>query len=201
MPSHPDGRYDASSISGTHGFFCSCTSAEQRKITASQAHDRSLQDAFYALHCIAARAQNGGGKDAHVPSSRQLALPCTSATPTAACERCRPAAAERHGEHLRSRTRLVSLRNADQNAVRVLYRRRHGIERRARHHLRVHPHAKATLAHAGRDAQHRALDIPLVPAIHTRSNPPRASSAELPAVCVIRLACMSPAHRGQLTRS
>ena len=40
MPSQPDGRYDASNISGTHGFFCSCTSAAQKKATVWGKHRR-----------------------------------------------------------------------------------------------------------------------------------------------------------------
>ena len=40
MPRPPDGRDAASNINGTHGFFCSCTSAAQKKATAWVKHRR-----------------------------------------------------------------------------------------------------------------------------------------------------------------
>ena len=70
----------------------------------------------------------------------------------------------RCGEQATARPHLVALRDADQHAVRPFHRRRHSIECGPRHHLRVHPHAEAALAHALRDAQHRGLHVPLVPA-------------------------------------
>ena len=72
MPSQPVGLYDVSSMSGTHGLRCSCTSAA--RATKSTRAPLSRTKGMRTSTNPTARAHSITGRHSHVPSSRQFAL-------------------------------------------------------------------------------------------------------------------------------
>ena len=130
IPSQPDGRYDASSMSGTQAFFCSWTSVARRAKHGFDLGTEKKKGTRAGMSCgrgtARAREYRGGtthtcprGGSSHSPV--RAAQVSTHYSAGRAQHRVRASRTE--GQRRRAAAavaRLVALRDADQHAVRVV---------------------------------------------------------------------------------